>query len=152
MQVEVDQSGRNDKTDKDTVLAMANARSYSILISASEKRRVLASLRKLKPRWSRSYINVTVFATLVYLLLRDHIEKLEVVAIDQEYPGHEPLIKDWVMRMCRRQGIAIHKDQIYFDQVGKKSPAHKLAWGVYNKHIKPDKVVTADDVLREFGE
>jgi hypothetical protein len=150
--VELDQSGRFDQTNKATVLAIANGRAFSIRISAADKRSVTEVLKRRRPKWSAALTNVLVFATLVFLLLKDHIEDLSLVIIDPEYPGHEALIKDRVMTLCRRRGIPIFKDQLTFDHIGKKSPAHKLAWSVYNGLEKPDRTLSADEVLLEFGE
>lgn len=152
MHVEVDQSGRIDQTNKPTVLAMANGDHYSVRVSAVEKRKILQALRRQKPRWSTALINVFVFSTLLFFLLKERIKKITLAVIDEEFTGHEPLIKDRIMTLCRSQGIVVYKDQIAFKQVTKKSPSHKLAWRVYNSLIKPDLTLTAEDVLREFGE
>ena len=152
MQVEVDQSGRVDQTNKVTVLAFANGVERSILIPAIQKRKVLAVLKRRRPEWSRALVNVYVFSVLVHLLVKDHIEKLSPIIIDKEYPGHEAVIKNRILTLCRRRGIVVHKDQIVFANIGKKSPAHKLAWRVYNRLVDPDQALSAHDVLTEFGE
>lgn len=152
MQVEVDQSGKVEQTNKVTVLAFANGVERSILISASQKRKVLAVLKKRRPQWSTRLTIVYVFSVLVYLLVKDHMEKLSLIIIDKEYPGHEAVIKNRILTLCRRRGIVIHKDQIVFANIGKKSPAHKLAWKAYNRLVDPDQVLSAHDVLTEFGE
>jgi hypothetical protein len=150
MQAEVDQSGRIEQTNRPTVLAIANGVQYSVRISAREKQRLLATLKQSKPDWSTAFINILVFSTFLYLLLKGQVQKLTLVTIDQEFPGHEPLIKDRVMTLCRRQGIEVQKEQLTFREIGKKSPAHKLAWQVYNKLVKPGQTVSAEDVLAEF--
>ena len=77
MQVEVDQSGKVEQTNKVTVLAFANGVEWSILISASQKRKVLAVLKERRPQWSTRLTIVYVFSVLVYLLVKDHIEVIE---------------------------------------------------------------------------
>ena len=152
MQVEVDQSGRVDQTNKATVLALANGMQRSILIPAGQKRKVVEVIKRRKPQWSTALVNVYIFSVLVYLLVKDHIEKLALIIIDKEFPGHEAVIKNRILTLCRRRGLVVHKDQIIFANIGKKSPAHKLAWRVYNQVVEPDKALSAHDVLVEFGE
>lgn len=84
MHVEVDQSGRVEETSRPTALAVANGRKASILITASEKRKVLLALRLARPQWSRKLIRVYVFSVLLYLLLQDHLEELTLATVDQE--------------------------------------------------------------------
>ena len=152
MQVEIDMSGRIEETTRPTALALANGLAASIRITAREKRKVLRTLRHSKPQWSRTLINVYVFSVVLCLLLREHIEKLDLAIIDPEYPGYESVIKNRVLTLCWRQGLTVHKDQITFGRVGKKSPAHDLAIKVYQRKVPPDQRITAKDVLREFGE
>ncbi|OGM31224.1 hypothetical protein A2630_04340 [Candidatus Woesebacteria bacterium RIFCSPHIGHO2_01_FULL_44_10] len=151
MRVEVDQSGRNDQTNKKTVLALANGIGFSIAISAREKRKVAAALKLRKSDWSTALTNIFVFSTLLYLLLKERIGKITEAIVDVEYPGKETIIKDRVMLICRKHGIAVQKDQFVFKHVGKKSLAHKLAYRVYKGIIKPGKTISAEEVLAEFG-
>ena len=150
IQVDIDMSGRIEETTRPTVLALANGLSGSILISASEKRIVLDTLRKMKPHWSTTYVHVIVFSTLLCLLLEDHLQKIGFVVIDPEYEGHEATIKDRVMNHLRRRGIEIRRDQIDFRRVGKRSPAHDLAIRVFRRKGSPDREISARYVLAEL--
>lgn len=151
MQAEVDMSGRVEETTRPTVLALSDGLTFSIRIAAGQKRILLHELRGHKPHWGETQVNVSIFSVLLYLLLKDNIEQLNLVMVDPEYPGHEPDIKDRVMTLCRRQGIVVYKDQIAFGSVRKRSPAHKLALRVYQGYMPPDRIITAEDVLRELG-
>ena len=104
------------------------------------------------PHWSRRLIHVRLFSTLLYLLLYDHLERLALVTVDPEYPGHERDIKDWVLTLCRRRGLKVFADQVTFRRVGKKSPAHYLAYGVFKGRRKPDRMITTQDILAELGQ
>ena len=150
MLAEVDQSGRTDQTNKVTVLALANSLKYSVQISGSEKRKLLTTLRYLKPHWSKAYISVVIFSTLLFLLLKNHLPEMSVVVIDTEFPGYEPVIKERLLNLFLREGKSVQKEQIIFRQIGKKSPAHKLAWRVFNKMIRPSKAFSSGDVLAEI--
>jgi hypothetical protein len=150
MQAEVDQSGKFEWTQKATVLALANGTRFTIRISAREKRLIQQELKRRKPEWSKNLVKVYVFSVLVYLLLRDRMAMLDRVIIDTEYTGYEAVIKNRILSLCRRQGMKVFADQIVFQQVGKKSPAHKAAIAVFRAEVEPDKEVRAADVLAEF--
>lgn len=156
MQVQVDQSGKVNETNRPTALAMANGMDFSIRISAREKRKVVEELRRRRPGWKSKQIYLRMFATLLYLLLKDDIERMGRVIVDTEFSGAENQrdIKDWVLTLLRRQGIRVYRQQLVFQQIhrGKKEPpAHKLAWRVFKGYVKPDKIITAEDVLGEFS-
>jgi hypothetical protein len=89
MQIEVDMSGRIEETNRPTVLALANGLSFSIRITAREKRLAIARLEQQKPELSRRLIHVLLFSNLLFLLLKDHMGKLDLVEIDPEYQGYE---------------------------------------------------------------
>ena len=75
-----------------------------------------------------------------------------MATIDTEYPGFESVIKNRLLTLSWRDGLKVQKDQLAFGQIGKKSPAHKVAYQVYKGLDKPDRVISAADVLAEFGE
>lgn len=152
MEVEIDQSGKFDQTDRPTVVAMANGLHHAIRISATQKRKCLGELRRRRSdRQERTTLYIVIFATLVYLLVRDHIRDLNHVAIDTEFSGHEGTIKTLILNLCRRRGIIIHSDAISFRQIGRKSAAHDLALKVFQGRALPDRNISADEVLAEFG-
>ena len=150
MHADVDMSGRIEETNRPTALGLANGVSYSILISAREKRRAIEALQQMMPQRDRATIHIRVFAILLFLLLQEELPRLELVSIDPEYPGHEPTIKNVVMAYCRKHGIQIYADQIMFRRVGKKSPAHMLAYETFKGRKKPDRILRARDILAEF--
>lgn len=150
IEVDIDMSGRIEETTRPTVLALANGKSRCIQINASEKRIVLDSLRKMKPHWSRTYVNVIVFSILICLLFEDRSQEIGYIVIDPEYEGHDAIIKDRVMNHFRRLGIVIRRDQIDFRRVGKRSPAHDLAIRVFRGKSAPDREISARDVLAEL--
>lgn len=150
MRVEVDQSGKIEWTQKPTVLAFANGLSYTIQINPRDKRRILAELSRLKPRWSKRLMHIYTFSILLYFLLREHISKLDTVVIDLEYMGHDAVIKNRVLTLLRQDGLKVYRDQISFQRVGKKSPAHHAAIEVFRGKRRADKQLRAEDVLAKF--
>jgi hypothetical protein len=150
MQAEIDMSGRVEETNRATALALANDVSVCISISAKEKQQLIKAMLKRKSQ-KRTVIHVTIFSTLLFLLLREHVEKLDLVAIDPEYPGYEPVIKNQLLGHCENNELGVDKECIYFEQVGKKSPAHDLAIKVYQGKATADRVVTAKEILELLG-
>lgn len=151
MQVEVDQSGKVEWTQKATVLALANGVSFSILISAMAKRETLRELESRRPRRSRKMHRILVFATLLFLLLKEHIEELSYIIVDDEYMGYGPTIKEHVLNLFRKHGISVDPNVISTHRIGKKSPAHDLAIKVFKGKVAPDREVGSVEVLAQFG-
>lgn len=51
-----------------------------------------------------------VFAAALFLLLRDMAESVTLAIIDQEYIGHDALIKDRLLRLLRTEGLHVYPD------------------------------------------
>lgn len=146
--VEVDQSGRKvERTDKETIVAFANGNDRAILIPADVKREAIQELRRRRKAGSLKYL---LFATALYLLLKDDIEDIDQVTIDIEYRGYESQIKEHLLNLLRRAGKRVESYQIHFDRITKKSPAHKVAIQTFRGQRKPDHVVTREELLREL--
>jgi len=125
----VDQSGKIERTNVDTVLAYASqSGGRSVQVPARVKRECLAEMRN---RGKNKITAVTqLFSATLFLLLEDAFDELTILTIDQEYPGHEGNIKGMLLRMANRRGISLHKDQITFQEIGKQADAHFRAHGV----------------------
>jgi len=146
--VEVDQSGKVERTQTDTVLAFSNSRRYAIRIPAAIKRAALHVLRqRRKPSASKKTIYLRVFTAGLYLLLRDHLDVLDHIIIDTEYPGCEGDIRGLLLFLIRRIDPQYPSERIVFRQVGKSSPAHSLAWEVHREKHQADHVVTKGELL-----
>jgi hypothetical protein len=147
MHADVDMSGRIEETNKPTAVGLANGISFSVLLTSVEKRKVLAILKQRYPERDINILHIFVFTVLLYYLLEQYIEKLSLVRIDLEYPGHDALIKNRVLTLLKNAGLEVEKDQFTIAQVGKKSPSHEVAYGVFAKKKAPGRVITAADVL-----
>jgi hypothetical protein len=144
MIIEIDQSGKVEETAKDTVVAFSNGIKRSILLPKREKRKLQRFFRKLNR--PRNY-NYQVFATLIFILIRKYARRLDRIIIDVEYMGKNVLIRALLAQKMR----AVYKDFddsiIVFQQIGKKSPAHDVAYFTYMKEKKPTIKVNAKEVL-----
>ena len=85
--IEIDQSGRTDRFNEDTALALSNKIQRSVLLTATVKRECYRRLRERK--MSKKVAVVTIFAAGLVVLLQDRIGALETICIDLEYPGWE---------------------------------------------------------------
>jgi hypothetical protein len=112
MHIEIDQSIKVEYTGQATVLAFANGKTYTILISAQVKRRCLELLQQRHVGAPRRQIRL--FTAALFLLLKDHLHLISVITIDREYVGHDALIKDYLLNRFRRAGYQIEADQIQF--------------------------------------
>ena len=146
--VEVDQSGKMERTQTDTVLAFSNGQRYAIRIPASVKRAALHVLRrKRKPSGSKKTVYLRLFVAGLFLLLKDYLDTLDHIIIDIEYPGREADIRGMLLLFIRRSAPHYASDRIVFRQIGKKSPAHRLAWEVHRGIQEADHVVTEEELL-----
>ena len=146
MKYQIDQSGKIEYTSHSTVVAFSNGKSGSLMIKASSKRKILFYFRDAKKPHMFVY---KTFAALVYLLIERERGKSLEINIDREYWGKESLIKDYLLRIIRKQKkIDFPASNISFCLVGKKSKCHLLAISILRKKKKPGRVVNETDILR----
>lgn len=141
MIIEVDQSGKLEKTSIPTVIAFSNSKLRSAIIFSGEKQKLEQHFRALGKR--RVYVYQS-FAVILFLLVKDESIIQEIV-IDTEYPGQEPLIKNIFLNLVDRK-LKLDKRDITFKQIGKKSNAHNIAYLAF-KNRKASITITADDII-----
>ena len=142
MKIEIDQSGRIEETNRDTILAAANEKyQFSVKISGRTKRRLLEEFRqKGKPK----IYTIRTFAAGLFYLIINYPKTPEQIIIDVEYEGKNSLIKDIIGEKDKKL-----IDKISFRRIGRNSPAHILAINVFRGKKKPDKTVGLE-VLRKL--
>lgn len=145
MHIEVDQSGRIESLTQDSVLAFSNEMEQAIFIHRREKRRCYEVL-KARYRELR-HPDIRIFTAALFLLLRDHLDKLDQVTIDLEYPGYEGDIKGMLLNYIRRIIPSFPKDKIDFRGIGKRSKAHFKAYMVYKGEFSANREIKAEDLL-----
>lgn len=148
MRVEIDQSGKIEETNKDTILALSNNIEYSICLPSSVKKQALEILRRKKQ--GDKVIFLKIFAFGLFLLLEPYLNDLSAVFIDNEYPGNEASIKSILLEFIKRTTGRYPSFTIDFILVKKNSLAHHVAWGASTKfnQRKVNKVVKAKEILR----
>lgn len=145
MRIEIDQSGKVEYTDKDTVLAFSNGKFRSIKIRAKEKRKVQLVFKKLKRPEMFVY---KMFAVLVFLLVRETLNEIQTIVIDTEYTGKDDLIKTFLKRILIKSKRDFDVSNIYFKRLGRKVSCHKIAIEVYRKRRKPEMIVGFEQIIK----
>lgn len=147
--IEIDQSNKVERLQKDTVLALSNQQQYTIVITSSVKRAVFKKLLTIGK--SRKHAYLWIFSSGVFLLLKTHlpviIKRHEIIVIDTEYTGHEGNIKSVILRHCRNAGFNLSAHQIRFEQIGKSSNAHNLAYDVQRGRGKANRKIKQEEIM-----
>lgn len=143
MIIQIDQSGKLEKTNQPTVVGFSNGKSKAVIISGYEKLSLKQHFRKQAKR--RAYIYKS-FDALIFMLLRDE-KALDLVVIDTEYPGQEPLIKSYLLNFVRASGREdLDKSTFIFKPIGKASPSHKVVHDVFTNKATA-KELSAKDII-----
>ncbi len=142
MTYQIDQSGKIEQTNKDTILCLSNGSRDTICIEATTKRQLQEIFRRNGQ--IRNYVLFTFCAGLKILIQRN--PTIKFIIIDQEYLGKELVIKSILAEMG---GIG-NLPQIHFGFVGKGSSAHIIALAVTRKEIKPHIIITRKILLNEI--
>lgn len=137
MTIEVDQSGKVEKTHQDTILAFSNGNSNTIKITGKTKRKIQEIFRQIgEPKIFMIY----TFCILVFLLIKDHLKQINQINIDQEYSGREKDILRTLTNIFETKSLKL--PNIDFIRVGKKSRAHKKAIEVFRQKQQPGRVIS----------
>lgn len=139
---QIDQSGKIEQTERNTVIACINGKQFTVLFKKEEKRKLqrvfkAANMQKLFP-----YVT---FAALIALLFHKLLPKYKVI-IDKEYFGHEVFIEERIEAFVNQLGSKI--PSIAFGHVGKLSKAHQLGYKVAVGKEKATLIVNADEILK----
>jgi len=143
--IEIDQSGKIEDTSKDTAVGFSDDVSGSIIISAKDKREIQAIFRKSGK--SRIFV-YRLFTTLIFLLIRKFLNKIDQIIIDEEYPGKSYLIKNYLSQEIEKIKPDFLADNIIFKRIGRKSKAHSIAYLTFKKRIKPNIYIRDKDILK----
>lgn len=143
MGFEVGQSGKVEQKRHNTIVAITNSRSYTLILKKSDKRKLKTISKKLG--LTKIYIPLT-FASLISIgIFEGKIHNS--ILIDTEYPGYNDLIRRIIREQLTRKGYK-NIPQIRFGYVGKTSSSHNLATKVAHKKVKPDRVVALNEILK----
>ena len=134
---EVDQSIRIEELARDTIIGIANQeQQFTLIVPSRVKRRVRETFRRSgKPKLAGPYI----FAASVVCAVKKAHFRLHDLIIDKEYSGHEEHITKII-------NSAFPELSVYFDLIGKSSPAHAAAYFTHKKQSKPNASASAKEL------
>ncbi len=142
MKVEIDQSGRIEETNRDTVVAFSNEKQFSIRIPARVKRQLLEAFRRRGKPGTFKYKTFALGVSVLIQKSKIYTKNLSLI-IDNEYQGHENSIRDII-----RSNLD-PKLEIEFESIGKKSKAHYVAYGVFIKRREADYTASFEDFVKK---
>jgi len=145
LHIEVDQSAKIEQTHKDTALAFSDDISYAVLIPAAVKREAINVLRATGNRAKNLYISL--FAAALYQLIKDHLERVDLIAIDMEYEGNEQDVKLALLDLIWQCHPTYPAANITFRRIGKKSTAHRKALATYRGIAKANRTLRVEELL-----
>ena len=142
--VEIDQSGRIEMSGETTVAA-SNGFTVTVRVTARVKQEVRQALleRGVKPKM----VMIRMFVGAVLLAIRDHLEGINLLTIDEEYIGYEATIKSLLLDRIRALGYEFPRYDVVITRIGKNSPAHRAAIRVTRRQAKADKTLSAKELL-----
>lgn len=138
MVYQIDQSGKIEQTNKDTVLCLSNGTWDTILIKAKTKRQLQEIFRRHGQ--TRNYV-LFVFCAGVSLLFQRNL-KISSAVIDREYYRKDSIIKEILLKMLDKKEI-----NILFGNIGRRVNAHNQAYLTYNKKLKPKEIIEATKIF-----
>ena len=145
MHIEVDQSGKVEDLRQDTVVAFRNGEQFSVLLPKKIKQELFQEFRgKIKQ------LRFRIFAICLYYCLENYIKNKEIISIDTEYYGKDDEIKTYLIPLIKKKHKDFDKRIIRFTQIGKKSKAHEIAILTNRKILRPNKILSKQDILREI--
>ena len=144
MKYQIDQSGKIEQTNKITIIAFSNSKYGSIRLKAKDKRYLQDIYRQAGKTKS---FTLQIFSALLYLLFEKFKLEKTSVMVDKEYPGHEALIRSYLIQLSsKRRKIILSPDEIRFGLVGKGSNVHGVASKAF-KLNRADFSVSSKEIL-----
>ena len=141
MHIEIDQSGKIEQTDMDTIVAFRNSEQYSVLLKKKIKVDILNRYRnKFKD------VHYRLFAILVFYCIKNYLHKIQLIVIDIEYERRDIDIKKHLIRFIWKEYSNFDKKLIKFSRIGKDSRAHRLAYQTLIGKLAPNKIITKNEV------
>ncbi len=146
----VNLSGKLKSPQSPSVLALAGSKNFTLMISAEEKKVIFDRLKKERPGSSLIRHRIQVYATMIFVLLKNRVADVDQVRIDVEYTGYEAAIKEHLLNLLRRRNISASAKKITVSRLMPGDAAASLARKVLQGKQKPDGWMTAKDILDEF--
>ena len=142
MIIQINQSNKIEKTNKDSIIGLANEVTFTVLVKRKIKRKLQEDFRrKGKPRL---FVYRTFIASVVLLIKYAKLKNISKIVIDQEYYGQDKMLKSMFLEMWSR----FFKDipEISFEGVGKKSKVHHICYFTMKGKYKINEVLEYEEL------
>jgi len=133
----VDQSGKVEQTNRDTVVAATDGKSVAVVIRSRDKQRLFARAKQSR----RKNLYLRVFAYAIFRAIETLLHEDARIVIDAEYPGKEHTIIEMLCDFSEENGRPLNPKRIEFDCIGKQSKAH----GFSVNALKADRVILVSE-------
>jgi len=144
MKIEINQSNKIEQTSKDTVIGIANEKTFTVLITRKIKRKLQEEFRKQgRPGL---FVYRTFIAGVVLAFKYAQLKNLSQIVIDEEYCGKDKMLKSMFLEMWSRFFREI--PEISFDKIGRNSKVHNICYLTMKGKYKPDRIVRFEEVKR----
>lgn len=144
MIIQINQSNKIEKTNKDTIIGLADDVSFTVLIKRKIKRKLQEDFRKEgRPRL---FVYRTFIASIVLLIKYAKLRNISKIIIDLEYFGQDKMLKSMLLEMWSRFFTEI--PEISFERVGKKSKVHEVCYFTMKGKYKVNKVLDYEELKR----
>ena len=135
---QIDQSGKIEQTNKDTVLGYSNSHTKAVRIPRRLKRKIQEVFHI---HGFTSLFVYYLFSVGIFYLIKDFKSKQEII-IDIEYPGKDKIISNFLEKFNQLT------HSIRFARIGNTPPAHYAAKDVFDKKKLPDKTLNLEDIIK----
>lgn len=144
MRIEIDQSGKIEQLNFDTIIAFSNNEQYCIKLPKQLKRNLFLNYKQ-----HIKQIRYKLFSISIFLCIKEYLKINENVhlVICCEYSGKESLIKNILLELLKKNKFDISKKLITFGRIGKNSNAHNVAIDVFRENRKPNKIIQEREIL-----
>ncbi len=149
MKVEIDQSGKLEQSQTDTIMAYSNGHKGILIVKSTIKQQIIKIMR-YSPISQRD-ASMIWFAVVIFLLVKD-LSKNTTLIIDKEYPGREKIIEKTLSKLLQEYYNNRWSGSIRFQKIGKTSPAHIIAWSLHRSKQKGKiRQLKKEEVLKLMG-
>jgi len=91
-----------------------------------------------------------MFTIGLFISLKGKIGKHNFIIIDIEYTGHRRTIKEQLINLLSGVGMEIDPGSVSFQRIGKKSPAHNLAYLTHQGDIRANQIIKLERLMKYF--
>lgn len=143
MRIEVDQSGKVERTSHDTIIASSNEKQYCVKIPKEIKREIFYNYKnKIRQ------LNYKLFSIGLYYCIEKYLNSYSSIIIDDEYHNKNNLIKGILISYIQKKFTNFNHEIIQFSNIGKKSNAHHVAIETFRGEHKPNEILTDKQIWR----